>query len=175
MNKGFIIILVPAICAILALAQCKKGKKENRLADYVTNPHNGLSQKQQVDSNDILCQLIPEKNSGATGNLYRFMIVMKTRPGQISDSAYYFFNYRSAELFGLVENGDTLKPVLSERMANGRKDVHSFTVLFESQQNPAAGQTGSGPQLVFRKNELVPQDLKFEYQYKDINKALKTL
>lgn len=97
---------------------------------------------------------------------------MKTRPEQMNDSLLYLFNYHSADLFRLVSSSDTIRPVLSERVANGRSDKHEFTVVFDIENSKV---NKSDLSFLILSNNLFQKDLVFDYKYNDITKASKLL
>ena len=159
------------IFTVLQLVKCKTNNKEN-LAAYVGNLENGLTKKIRVDSNDIVCQLVPEFNvddkSGA--NVFKFNIYLNTKPNKINDSTLYRLNYHSVDIFALALGEDTLRPVLSERLANGRRDLNQFTVVFDTDKK-----TDSDINLIIRENDLLEHEAVFSFTNKNFKKALKQL
>lgn len=169
MRKSIFFLAVLYACF---LTGCGSSAPQNP-AQYTGNPKNGLTKEQVVDSNKVWCQLIPDKREDqAEGSeVYRFRVYIKNAPEAVTDSLLYDFNYNSEALFNLIVAEDTLHPVLSERVANGRKDMHEFTVMF----NTSHEQHPDNLTLLIQKNELISKDLHFEYRYNDLTKALKTL
>ena len=84
----------------------------------------------------------------------------------------YVLNYHSADLFALVLGEDTIKPVLSERIANGRRDLNQFTVLFDVEKKVKIDSTIN---LIIRKNDLLQQEVVFSFTNTNLKKALKQL
>jgi hypothetical protein len=170
MKLSFFYLVV--LCAFF-FGRCSNSSIENP-AQYTGNPKNGLIKEQIVDSNKVWCQLIPDKREEgqANGENYRFRVYIKCPPEASTDSVLYNFNYGSDQLFNLVVAKDTLYPVLSERVANGRRDMHEFTVVFNSAHHEKESDNLT---LLVHKNDLITKDLFFEYRYNDLTKALKTL
>jgi hypothetical protein len=75
-------------------------------------------------------------------------------------------------MFALVLDNDTIKPVLSERLANGRRDLNQFTVIFDVEKKI---NIDSNINLIIRKNDIVAQEAVFSFTNKNFNKALKQL
>ena len=138
------------------------------------NVEKGLTKKIRVDSNEIVCQLVPELNENEKNlsNVFKFNIYLNTKPSKISDSTLYVLNYHSADLFALVLGEDTIKPVLSERIANGRRDLNQFTVLFDVEKKVKIDSTIN---LIIRKNDLLQQEVVFSFTNTNLKKALKQL
>ena len=153
------------------MAGCYSTTPEKKLAKYVGDPVNGLTRHATVDSNTITCQFIPAQSPDEEGRACRFRIYLNSSQPASNDSVMYFLNYRSAGLFGLVSEGDTLSPLLSERVANGRTDRHEFTVVFPALPAKSDGQF----QIVIHKNVLINSDVNFVYKHRDINKASKNI
>lgn len=143
------------------------------MAAYVSNPENGLTRKQVADNNEIVCQLVPQEEGGTDSNdgTYKFTVYINTVKEKVSDSLFYLFSYHSTQLFALVAGADTLKPVLSERIANGRRDVNQFTVVFALQKKKEEEQ--SDLFFMVRSNALFPKEIIMKYESKDIKKAFK--
>lgn len=159
------------VLLLAVLGACRQPAANNKVATYIGNPQHGLSRQETVGDKRVVCQLLP----GEAGNgVYQFRVFIQQKAGEpATDSAMYFLNYRSAELFRLVSDRDTLLPSLCERMANGRCDAHEFTLLFESGKNMLG--KGKNLQLLFLNNALTAKDLVFNYQSNDITKAIKKL
>jgi hypothetical protein len=174
MNKSGITILVIALLTAIFFIACTETPEKDKLAGYVTKEKNGLSRKLRADSNDVVCQLIPEneKDSSGTNHVYRFMVSVYSKPEKSTDSVMYFFNYHAAEYFRLVNGSDTILPVLGERMANGRRDIHQFTVVFDLEKKL---QQADSVSLLFNGNRLFTDSLVFRYAVNDILKASKSL
>ncbi len=173
MNKCVAIII---LCVLFFLMACKGREKKDKLAMYVSKNENGLMKKLAAGESEIVSQFIPEeKQQPDTANenrVYRFMVNIYTKPEKTTDSILYFFNYRSSDYFRLVSGADTVRPVLSERIANGRKDIHQFTVLFEME---GINKEPDSMSLLFLGNQLFQDSLVFKYAIKDIKKASKSL
>lgn len=158
------------LCAAVCLGACAAEKTEQqKLAGYVSKESNGLAQKKQGGAADVTCQYIPEKTAETTAS--KFVVYIDTKTAAVDDSLMYLFNYQSAGLFRLVSAGDTLKPVLSERIANGKRDLHQFTVVFDNGKPVSPG----GISLIVNSNPVFKNDLVFDYKYDDITKAQKKL
>jgi hypothetical protein len=153
---------------------CKPKENKEEVGAYVGNKEKGLSKKQTIDSNDILCQLIPDKieNEKKGSNFYKFNVYLNTKLSKMTDSTFYFFNYHSEDLFALVLGTDTIKPVLSERIANGRKDLNQFTVLFDIDKKV---KIDSNINLIIRKNGILENGTSFSFSNNNFKKALKQL
>ena len=173
MNKRSNIVWCLSLACLLFIAACSSTEKKDKLAGYVGAPENGLTKKQLADSNEVVCQLVPQqKPEKGSGNVYKFNVYMKTKPEQMNDSLLYQFNYHSTDIFRLVSNGDTIRPVLSERVANGRSDKHEFTVVFDIENSKV---NKSDLSFMILSNNLFQKDLVFDYKYNDITKASKLL
>ena len=157
------------LCCVLFFVACKGGDKKDKLASYVSKNENGLTKKISSGSTEIVSQLIPDESGG---DLYKFMVYVNTTRDKMSDSVLYYFNYRSADYFRLVSGKDTLQPVLSERVANGRREINQFTVLFDMNGKEKLHDSFS---LVFLGNKLFSDSLAFHYALTDIKKASKSL
>jgi hypothetical protein len=171
--KASLIVAVFLVC-ILQLIKCKPNSKKENVAAYVGNVEKGLTKKMWVDSNDVVCQLVPELNVNekSTSNVFKFNVYLNTKPNKINDSTLYILNYHSADLFALILGTDTIKPVLSERVANGRRDLNQFTVLFDVEKSV---KIDSNINLMIRKNNLLEQETVFSFTNKNFKKALKQL
>lgn len=160
---------------VLLMASCKTQSEQEKLAAYVSGKENGLTKKQVMGDNEIVCQFVPVKKegkeSGGTGQLYRFMVYLNSKTLKMTDSLMYKFNYHSAELFHLVSGADTLKPVLSERIMNGRTDRNEFEVFFE----PVGDPSNEVLKFLVDSNAITGSNIAFDYKYNDITKALKNL
>lgn len=144
-------------------------------AQYAGNAKNGLLQKGMLDSCPITCQYIPEPinaKQAAGSRPFRFTVHVNSGTREINDSTLYELNYRGTELFRLVQGADTLKPVLCERMANGRTDMHLFTVLYVPQTALQPNQT---LQFLFLPGKLFPVAGSMQFASNDIIQASKTL
>jgi hypothetical protein len=165
MSKSIMRIM---LCGLVFLVACKSEKKKDPLAEYVSKEENGLTRKIRSENIEIVSQLIPEKEDN---NVYKFMVYVNTTPEKMTDSVLYFFNYKSSDYFRLISGADTLQPVLSERIANGRRESNQFTVLFDMNgkelQSPVS--------MVFLGNKLFQDSLAFHYELNDIKKASKSL
>lgn len=161
------------VFAGLLIVACKGKTAQEKRAAYITKPGNGLTWKTEAAGNAVVSQFVPDKQDMGNGsNAYRFLVTVQSRPNITTDSILYDFNYHSADFFRLLAGTDTLQPVLSERMANGRRDLHQFTVLFDR-----AGITKSPDSLtlLFTGNKLFEEKLLFRYALTDIKNATKTL
>lgn len=174
MNRRLKIVACASLACLLFITACNRAEKKDKLAGYVGAPENGLTKKQMADSNEVVCQLVPQERASKEdkGTVYKFTVYMKTRADQMNDSLLYLFNYHSADIFRLVSNGDTIKPVLSERVANGRSDKHEFTVVFDIENSKV---NKSDLSFLMLHNNLFQNDLVFDYKYNDITKASKLL
>lgn len=174
MSKSAVTYGLIAFGMFCCMASCRQTSGKDKLVGYVTKEEHGLSRKTMADSNQVVCQLVPEKrsDSASTGNVYRFMVSVYSTPAKSTDSVMYFFNYHAQEYFRLVTGADTIRPVLGERMANGRRDIHQFTVVFDLGQTPPAADSVS---LLFNGNRLFTDSLVFRYAVNDILKASKSL
>lgn len=161
---------VIAVFILSWMLSCKGDNKQNRIASYIGNPQNGLTKKMIVDSSEIFCQLIPDENEKK--EIYKFNIYINTKLNKMTDSVLYKFNYQSVQLFSLVSNKDTLRPVLSERIANGRRDINQFTVVFNTGEKPLQD---TNIVLMIGKNELMEKAALFTFSNKTLIKALKQL
>jgi hypothetical protein len=74
----------------------------------------------------------------------------------------------------MISEGDTLSPVLSERMMNGRTDLHLFTVLFEPDLALAFSKK-SNLRFLLYPNRIIRDTTEFVFESKDIIKASKIL
>src|SRR5690349_16401132 len=108
MNKKLKIVWCASIACLFFIASCNRAEKKDKLAGYVGAPENGLTKKQLADSNEIVCQLVPQERASKddNGKVYKFNVYMKTSPEQMTDSLLYFFNYHSTDMFRLVSNND---------------------------------------------------------------------
>jgi hypothetical protein len=165
-NKVRNIFLFAVILSVVIACNNKSDMKD--VAGYVKNPVNGLVKNEKIDSNEITCQWIPDS---ATNASWLFRVYIYT-PEKISDSMLYKLNYQTMEMFRLLTVRDTVRPLLAERVANGLRDQHEFTVVFHPVKPDAAEQKFS---LLIPANGLLPRDVSFEFQYKDITKAQKKL
>jgi hypothetical protein len=167
--------LLPVLL-LLFFVSCKSKTDLNSVASYVSRAENGLTKKMLIDSCEVTCQLVPGKlnESAKDDNPLEYKLYINSKSIEITDSILYQFNYHSGEMFGLTMGTDTLKPLLSERVANGRKDMHQFTILFPSPGKQIVASKASFSFLLY-KNDLFKNDHSIEYHYSDIIKASKTL
>ncbi|HNP53169.1 MAG TPA: hypothetical protein PKK69_01070 [Ferruginibacter sp.] len=158
------------------VAGCRQQNETPALqaAQYAGNVKNGLLQKGMLDSCPITCQYIPEPIDAkqAANRPYRFTIHINTGTREINDSTLYEMNYHATELFRLVQGSDTLKPVLCERMANGRTDMHLFTAVFVPSARLKPNQTLN---ILFLPGKLFPEMGLIQFASNDIIQASKTL
>lgn len=150
------------------LMACKSKEKKDPLAAYVSKEENGLTKKIRSENIEITSQFVPEKEDN---NLYKFMVYVSTTRERMTDSILYFFNYHSSDYFRLISGTDTLQPVLSERIANGKREINQFTVLFDN----GSKELQSPVSMVFLGNKLFKDSLAFHYELNDIKKASKSL
>src|SRR5258708_7329155 len=122
-----ITVLLISFFACLVIAGCKTKTDLQKIASYVGDREHGLTKKTKTPDDDITCQLVPPHSNTAQSGL-RFLLYVNTGAQHIGDSILYQVNYGSAKMFHLVSGTDTLQPVLSERTATGRTDVHEFEV-----------------------------------------------
>ena len=176
MNKCRVLIICSGIGVLFFLFACKDGNKKDKLAVYVSKNENGLTKKITDGETEIITQFIPEKiekpDTGNKNRVYKFMVYVNTKAESMTDSILYIFNYHSSDYFRLVSGNDTLKPVLSERIANGRREANQFTVLFDMEGKNKLADPLS---LLFLGNKLFRDSLVFHYELKDLKKASKTL
>jgi hypothetical protein len=163
MIKGSCILLLSVGFLFCA---CNEKTEMKDVAAYVGNPVNGLVKKEKADSTEITCQWVPDSSNAS----WLFRVYMYS-PEKVNDSTLYKMNYKTQEIFALVHAGDTVRPVLAERVANGRRDQHEFTVVFDPVK-PDSVQTFS---LLLAANGLVSKTISFDFQYNDITKAQKKL
>lgn len=167
------LVFIFGIGAWLLIAACKDNTEGSKLTDFVKDAGNRLTQKAEVSGNKVVSQFVPDKpEEGEGSDVYRFIITVQSSPEKTTDSILYFFNYKSAGYFRMVTGADTLHPVLSERMANGREDLHQFTVLFD--RSGISG-TSDSLEIIFLGNKLFADSLFFRYALTDIKNATKTL
>ena len=167
--KGRFLILLVASCFVMA---CSHNNSVKVVAGYVSDPENGLTKQKSVGTKTIIGQFIPAENYENCEE-HRFRIWIKNDREESTDSLLYHFNYRSSDIFRLVVGKDTLEPLLSERIANGRSDLHEFTVLFPNTKRKM--ETTAEMDLLVLKNQLFTSNIDFRYRYKDITKASKKL
>jgi hypothetical protein len=146
---------------------CNEKTEMKDVAAYVGNPVNGLVKKEKADSTEITCQWVPDSAANAP---WLFRVYLYS-PEKVDDSTLYKMNYKTQEIFALIHAGDTVRPVLAERIANGRRDQHEFTVVFDPVKQDSA-QTFS---LLLVPNGLLRKNISFDFQYNDITKAQKKL
>jgi hypothetical protein len=171
MNRMKLILWVSVVCFLIS---CKQTPKKEKLAVYVGDAQNGLTKKQLIDSNEVVSQLVPqEKDKQESGQVYKFIVYMKTDKAKTTDSVMYQLNYKSAEMFRLVAGADTLQPVLSERVANGKTDAHEFTVVFD--MNDAQVKRKNDVEFIINNSNPFQKAIVFDYTYNDITKASKLL
>lgn len=159
----------------LMLSSCNNEPGKKGLAKYIGSAENGLTKKIEIEKGSIVCQLIPEFKEGQkhieSSELLHFNVYINTAKELVTDSIYYKFGYHSKEMFRAVIGKDTLTPVLSELMANGRRDKNQFTVLFE----PSIMKAKDSLIFIINKTELIKQDTKIKFYNNDINKAYKNI
>jgi hypothetical protein len=158
---------------LLFIAACRGQTSTADIARYVGDSANGLIKKDSAGDVQLTCILLPEEREEGhdSTDVVRFKITMTTEREKVTDSMMYYMNYRSPEMFRLVKGTDTLMPALSERMANGRKDIHEFTVIFDD-----GGRVGKNNLwLLIDSGIMIPQQKTFAFTNKDITKAYKTL
>lgn len=63
MNKRSNIVWCASLACLLFIAACSSTEKKDKLAGYVGAPENGLTKKQLADSNEIVCQLVPQERA----------------------------------------------------------------------------------------------------------------
>lgn len=164
------------LSGMLSLAGCKRNEKQDPLASYVSKEENGLIKRTMVNNDEVVSQLVPEKKENLQDNqenqVYRFMVHVNTKPEKMTDSILYHFNYRSSDYFRLISGTDTALPVLSERVASGRREAHQFTVVFDMSGIQKAKNDIS---LLFLGNPLFQDSLLFNYREEDIKRASKSL
>ena len=138
----------------------------------MSDPENGLTKQKSFGTKTVIGQYIPAED-GRNNEEHRFRIWIKNDKDESNDSLLYQFNYHSSGMFRLVVGKDTLEPLLSERIANGRSDLHEFTVLFPNSQQKV--ETTAEIDLLVLKNNLFTSNIDFRYRYKDITKASKKI
>jgi hypothetical protein len=156
------------LSVLIGMFICACGHKTEMrdVAAYVGNPVNGLVKKEKADSTEITCQWVPD--SSKTSWLFR---VYMYSPEKVDDSTLYKMNYKTQEIFALIHANDTARPVLAERVANGRRDQHEFTVVFD----PVKQDSAKTVSLLLAPNGLLRKNISFDFQYNDITKAQKKL
>lgn len=161
------------LAAGLFFMACKDKSPGDKLTDFVKQSGNRLTQKTETEGAVVVSQFVPDKlEEENTSPVYRFLVTVQSPPEITTDSILYFFNYHSGDYFRLVAGTDTLRPVLSERMANGRRDLHQFTVLFD---RAAITRSTDSLEVLFIGNKLFRENLLFRYALTDIKNATKTL
>jgi hypothetical protein len=169
----FLFVLV---CFFLGCAG-KKDEGPTKVMDYATKPVHGLLKKNVVGDVAFTCQYVPEGpllEKGINIRPMKFFLSINTGSALLQDSVMYDYNYRSATIIGMISEGDTLSPVLSERMMNGRTDLHLFTVLFEPDLALAFSKK-SNLRFLLYPNRIIRDTTEFVFESKDIIKASKIL
>lgn len=165
------------IAKVLILIGCHSNGSMKDIAAYVGDPKHGLMKEEIVGQNRVVCQFIPQptvsSDHGLRDSVFEFRVFIDNPADVMNDSLFYDLSYQSTAMFSIIGAGDTLHPVMSERIVNGRKDQHEFTVLF----TPSARlMIDKGPfSFVIRNHKLFKRDIQFQYQSNDITKASKTM
>lgn len=176
MSKAAGLLLAGLVCCFFSCSN-QKDEGPTKEASYATDAKNGLIKKSSFGEVKVTCQYIPDGpliNQGEDVKPIKFYLSVNTGTEELKDSVMYDFNYRSNLLFGLVSGSDTLMPVLSERMMNGRTDLHTFTVLFEPDLASAFA-SKSKLSFLFYPNRVISDTNTFIFETKDIIKASKIL
>lgn len=127
---------------LIAIVSCSRKSEHQRLADFINDPENKLTQSIRVGDVQIIARCLPYayKNlSNITnddtiqndGYCYFDIKFIKENLNNLANEKLQYLNFDMQNDFSLLLGNDSLSPGICQKIENGRSDNFQYIVAFE--------------------------------------------